>query len=587
MPGVLDRTQVHLVDNLETAMECARWAGQRREGPLFFDTESAGLNPNKDRHRLTQLGDLYHGWAFPEHWMGAAHEIITRYEGQLGAHNSPYDWRVMKLHHGIEPAWARTEDSLTIGALADSIKQAGLKPRSAIEIDPRAMAAEKALSDGMAAQGWTWGTVPYGFAPYWQYGALDPVLAAHLHNKLSPEIRRSFGASYDLEKATLRVCANMMLHGMMIDHGYIARNIAERQAWLGQAMTWLREVHGLHSVESNEQVGRTLNAAGVPTLEVTESGQPSISKDTLKMYAAEFPHAAGLIQTIATARKTGAVIGRYLEKFGLLADSDGIMHYSIHPSRARTGRMSITDPPMQTYDRDEPVVRGCYIPRPGYVFLTIDADQIEARLAAHFSRDPRMIQDFLDADAAHQKFFIIAAGRIYGREIGKSDPEYTWTKNATYGQIYGAGLAKVAVTAGVPMAQMGPVYEGLQQRYAGVGALMNRLIRENKGKGHRPQVRTLYGRRLYADRGHEYALLNYMIQGSAAEIMKAGLVRLDAAGLGQYLCLPVHDEVVMEVPRDQADEILRAATEILTDRTSFAVPITWAGDILEERWRKT
>lgn len=568
-------------------MACARWAGERRETPLFFDTESAGLNPHADKHRMTQLGDLRHGWAFPEHWMGAAHEILAGYQGQLGAHNSPYDWRVMKVHHGIEPAWSRTEDSLTIGALADSIKQAGLKPRSALEIDPRAMTAEKALSDGMAARGWTWATVPYDFAPFWQYGALDPVLAAHLWNKLGPEVRTSFAPSYDLERATLRICANMMSHGMMIDRAYIARNIAERQAWYGQAMDWLRRTYGISSVESNEQVMHALNEAGVPTLVWTESGQPSISKDTLKMYAAEFPHAASLVQTIATARKTGAVVGRYLEKFGQLADADGIMHYSIHPSRARTGRMSVTDPPMQTYDRDEPVVRGCYVPRPGHVFITIDADQIEARLAAHFSRDPRMIQDFLDADASKQKFFIIAAGRIYGREISKRDPEYTWTKNATYGQIYGAGLAKVATTAGVPVSQMGPVYTSLQERYAGVGALMNRLIRENKGRGHRPQVRTLMGRRLYADRGHEYALLNYLIQGSAAEIMKTGLVRLDAAGLGPKLCLPVHDEIIIEAERGEADEVLRVATEILTDRENFAVPITWAGDILEERWTKT
>ena len=586
MPG-LDNVQLHKVDTMAKAAEAFRWAGERREGPLFYDTESAGLNPYKDRMRMAQLGDLRHGWAFPPEWAGVVQEILENYPGEVGAHNSPYDNRVLFQWLGVDPRWARTHDSMTACYLADSIKQAGLKPRAALEIDSRAMLAEQRLSAGMAAQKWTWDTVPFLFDPYWQYGALDPVMSAHLWAKLSPEVTTKFRQPYDLERATLRISSNMMDHGMMTDRAFIKRNISERLAWADNAMAWLRGVHRVDSCESNEQVGRCLNNAGVPTLVRTETGMPSISKDTLKMYAAEFPHAAHLVNVIATVRKTDAVVHRYLEKFLALAGSDDIMHYSIHPSRARTGRKSVTDPPMQTYDRDEPVVRGCFVPRPGCVFITIDADQIEARLTAHFSGDRQMIQDFLDADASGQKFFIIAAGRIYQRAISKLDPEYTWTKNATYGQIYGAGMAKVAATAGVPLAQMEPVYYGLQQRYPGVGALMNKLIREGKHGGRRPQVATLNGRRLYADRGHEYALLNYKIQGSAAEILKWGGVSLDAAGLGPYMCLDVHDEFVLEVPREMAEDVLHEATRILTDRTNFRVPITWAGSILEDRWKKT
>jgi DNA polymerase I len=587
MPGVLDGVTLHKVDSLSKAMAAARWAGERREGPLFFDTESAGLNPYRDKLRMVQLGDLREGWAFPPEWTGAAQEILTGYTGELGAHNSPYDNRVLRIWAGIEPRWERTHDSMTVCSLSDSVKQAGLKPRSALEIDSRAMIAEQRLADGMAAQRWTWGTVPFAFDPYWQYGALDPVMSAHLFAKLGPEVLTRFAASYDLERATARICAGMMDHGMMIDREFIDRNIAERLGWLETAMTWLREAFSLHSVESNDQVMRCLNQAGVPTIAWTESGQPSIAKDTLKMYAAEFPHAAPLINIIATARKTTAVVGRYLEKFLQLADADGIIHCSIHPSRARTGRMSITDPPMQTYDRDEPVVRGCYIPRPGHVFITIDADQIEARLGAHFSGDQRMIADFKLADETGQKFFIIMASKIFGEKVTKTDPRYTRTKNATYGQIYGAGLEKAAATAGVPLAQMRAVYEGTQQLYPGLNAMMNRIIRENKHSGHRPQVLTWGGRRLYADRGHEYALMNYKIQGTAAEILKRGQVDLVAAGFGPYLCLDVHDEFIIEAPRDQAEDMLRTATDVLTDRESFSVPITWAGSILEDRWRKT
>jgi DNA polymerase-1 len=159
-------------------------------------------------------------------------------------------------------------------------------------------------------------------------------------------------------------------------------------------------------------------------------------------------------------------------------------------------------------------------------------------------------------------------------------------KNSAYAQNYGAGLEKAAATAGVPVEQMRPVYLGFQQLYPDVGALMNRLIREGRSNG-RPAVRTLSGRQLYTHRGKEYALLNTKIQGSAAEILKYGGVQLDAAGLGPYLRLPVHDEWLLECPAAEARDVLHAVETILTDRTNFAVPLTWSGSILENRWKKT
>jgi DNA polymerase-1 len=582
----LDGVKLHLVDNMAELVACWRWAAERRETPLAFDTESAGLEPHRHPDRLIQIGDKRHGWAFPARgWGGAATEILSRYDGELVAHNSPYDNRVLKIWEGFEPRWERTHDTLIGGHIADSLRTAKLKPRAAIEVDPRAIAGEQMMHAGMLKQHWTWATVPVSWGPYWAYGALDPVLTAWLWDKYGRTVTTQFRESYDLERATLRICANMMMTGMMIDVPYIQGAIARIEGYLAQASVILRE-HGISSVNSNQQVGRALNAAGVPTLVFTDGGQPSISKDALKLYRNTYPHARDLLAAIQWSRKGEAIIGRYLGKFLEMADADQIMHYTIWTSRARTTRMSITDPPMQTYDRDEPYIRGAYRPRPGHVFISIDADQIEARKAAHFSGDRQMIADFIEADRTGQSFFIIMASKIFGETISKKDPRYTRTKNATYGQIYGAGLEKAAVTAGVPVEVMRPSYMGFQQLYPGVNALMNKLINDGK-RMRRPEVRTLTGRRLYSEKGKEYALLNYKIQGSAAETMKRGIVNLEAAGFGEYLRLPIHDEILMEVPEKLAAEALAEATRILTDRTSFAVPITWAGSILKDRWVKT
>lgn len=584
MPG-LDGVQLHLVDNMAAVAEFRRWLGERHLGTVCYDTESAGLNPHRDAWRLIQVGDMVHGWAFPSQlWGGPALEALSSYGGELGVFNGPYDNRVLQVHAGWQPRWEATHDGLLGAHIADSVRVAALKPRAAIEIDPRAMAGEQILSDGMRKQGWSWGTVPVGWAPYWQYAALDPVLTSHLIEKFRPDITGRFRAAYDLERATARLCTQMMMTGMMIDRPFIHERLTELAAYIEQAKPWLRHQFGIGSVNSGEQVGEALNRVGIPTLVRTDSGKASIAKDTLRLYSHMFPQHRELLDAIRICRKAESLTG-YLNGFLDLAGPDDIVHYSIHSCRARTTRMSVTDPAMQTFDRDQPMVRGSFVPRPGFVFLSIDADQIEARLAAHVSGDEHMIATFLEADRLGQKFFILMAGQIYGDKITKEDPRYTWTKNATYAQIYGSGLDQAARTAGVPVEQMRPVYAGFRQLYPMVGARMDWLIRNGKENG-RPAVNTLYGHRLFADRGHAYALLNYEIQGSAAEIMKMGQLEVAAAGYGDFLRLDIHDEILMEVPEASAQEILRDVSEILTNRTDFRVPITWSGNILRERWRK-
>ena len=127
---------------------------------------------------------------------------------------------------------------------------------------------------------------------------------------------------------------------------------------------------------------------------------------------------------------------------------------------------------------------------------------------------------------------------------------------------------------------MRPVYDGLRTLYPGTKQWSNRVINRAKRQRGRPYTTTLLGRRLYGDRGKEYALVDYTVQGSAAEFLKQGAVRCDAAGLGPFMRLPIHDELMFECPAEQAKDVLHVATEALTDRTNYQVPFTWSGNIL-------
>ena len=305
-------------------------------------------------------------------------------------------------------------------------------------------------------------------------------------------------------------------------------------------------------------------------------------------YAATCGEAIPMIRAVQDAKKAGKVVSTYLAKMLDMAGSDDILHYAIHTIGAqRTGRSSISNPSMQNFSRDIPQVRGGFRPRPGHVLISFDADQIEMRLAAHFSGDRRLIEDFAYCDANGLSFFLNFAQTIYG-PITKSDPRYTTSKNTAYGTVYGSGPETAAATAGVTLEAIKPIYAAWKSRYRRLDKWGRDLVNAQKYQHHhRPQVTTWYGRRLYARPGKEYGLVDYEVQGSAAECLKLAALNVDAAGYGSLLRLPVHDELILEVPIGDAEAVLRDVTKILNDTTSgFKVPVTWSGTIMETRWTK-
>jgi DNA polymerase-1 len=246
--------------------------------------------------------------------------------------------------------------------------------------------------------------------------------------------------------------------------------------------------------------------------------------------------------------------------------------------------MSITNPALQTLPRKDPIVRDAFIPGEGKLLISIDADQIELRLATHFSKD----QGLVDAFATGDDFFSVVASEAYGMPVGKEDPRRGLMKNGIYATLYGAGIPKIAMTAGVPVEAMEAVMESFHNRFPGIRKLQKDVEQVAKHRGDtegRPYVITPTGRKMPGDVGNEYALINYMIQSHAAEILKRGILDLELAGLGPYLRLPVHDELVLEVPIEERDSVLHTLKTTLDNvGKDYLVPLTWGPDVMENRW---
>lgn len=578
----LDDVQLKFVESMQDAMDFMSWLMHEphANGAVGIDTETSDLSPEHGRVRLIQFGDLKTGWAMDwELWRGLAVEAIHRWQGQWVFHNSKFDIRHISSDMGWKVndwPWHRTHDTMGMAHILDSQRPKGLKPLAMSKVDTRAGASQADLSEGMAANGWDWDTVPAHFPPYWQYGALDPVLTAHLYDIMWPKISGQYAALYDVEMGSIRVTAKMEERGVRVDIGYSVNKAAQLREYEHSVHEYLVQNFGLDNPTRMGLI-RYFTDKGVELPPVyTEKGAQKMDKYVLQLLAAEGRPEPELILNM---RKADKMAGTYLENFPRFADKNGFLHPSINPMAARTGRMSITDPALQTLPRKDPLVRTAFIPREGHALMSIDADQIEARLTAHFSEDPGLIAAFNSGE----DFFCVIATLLFGYTVTKGMQERDLVKGVVYGKIYGAGVPKMAETAGVPVEQIARVNDLFDVTFANVKSLQ-RTVMEGKEDG-RGYVTTPYGRRLLADRGKEYALTNYLIQCHASEVLKYKIVQLDAALPDEVqMILPIHDEIFFDVPVEMVEEQKALAVEVLNQSENYKVPITWGADIMWGNW---
>lgn len=587
-PKNLGGVATHLVESVEEAAAFMSWLSERRE-VLAVDVETEGFDPWHDKLRLVQFGDAMTGWSIPfERWGGVACEALNKYDGQIVGHNFSFDLKFLRLQANWHVPYHRLHDTMIMAHIIDPTQSVALKNLSVRLIDPRANAGEQLLKEAFHQNKWTWATVPVDYPGYWGYGALDTVLTARLFETLRAHER--YPAVYDLEMAARRICTQMEENGAPVDLEYCQATMDKLTEYVDKIKAWGKENFDI-SIGSTSQLARKLIEMGAVIEKMTAGGAPSCDKFTLQTIAssADASAAAELAKIVLQMRKADKICGSYLSNFINFA-VDGIVHPSINTLGARTGRMSIRSPALQTLGKGERTVRDAFIAREGQVLVTCDLDQVEARLLAHFSQDQGLIKAFNDADAAGSEgdFFLNIARNIYrDPNVTMKDKRRKLTKNTIYAKMYGAGPEKIALTAGVPESQIRGVLDALDTAYPGISGF-NRSVEDVAVRRLRSEglayVNTPLGRRLPADETRIYALTNYAIQGTAAEIFKQGIVRADAAGLGEWMIVPVHDELVMSVPAAEAEEAKKTLEAAMSFTEGYALPLTASAEGPFERW---
>lgn len=576
----LGDVKLHFVENVDDAQEMLRWLSEDRGREILgFDLETSGLKDYRDRIRLAQIGDEHGAWAVPwQRWSGVIIEALSKYQGPLVGHNVQFDQRHWRRDIGSYLPWERMHDTMLLAHVDNPVRSKGLKSLTSTLVDRSAAAGQDALTKYMSDNKLGWDTIPVDNPYYWGYGAMDVVLTTRLFNVLEPKVRREAWTSYELELAAARICANMTYRGARYDRVYCQQKSEELRAWVAKARKWCLDEYGIKNATSILQLVDFFEKQGFEFEKMTPKGGYALDKEVLE--GIDHPVA----ETVLKIRKAVKICSTYLDNFGEFSDDRDFVHADIWVCGARTSRMSITDPALQTLPKQDKIVRNAFIPRDGHRLVSTDADQIELRLMAYFADDPGLKAAF----ESDQSFFVTVAEQALGEKIDKdTDPRYKMIKSSVYARLYGAGDAKIAKTAGVPVEVIKNLNKGFDDAYPGVKRLIDsvgRKVMERAGRSGDGWVVSNGGRRLPVERDKPYVGVNYLIQASAAETFKRALVDLDAAGFGDYMLLPVHDEILLDVPAEDAETIAKEVSEVMTDRTRFGLPITWSSDVHEGAW---
>jgi DNA polymerase-1 len=588
----LDGIAVHLVDNVETAYECKRWLSTHDK--IALDSESTGLNKDTDHARLIQLGDDRESYVIPVEypgWAGLALELLQQYEGRYVLHNMTFDNAMIYNALGIRLPEDRCDDTRLKTHVVSSTGSLALKNLAVKHVDPRAKMFQDQLGDALGTGGgWTWATVPITYEPFWSYSGVDTILTYQYDEYIDPIVQREAPASYELELAVAWVCERMERKGALVDRAYVEAFAAELQRYVDEAELWCSKNYGLYP-GSNRDVIRYFQSQNYQFTKYTKNGDFALDKFVLR----EMNHP--LAEVVLNRRRAQKMVSTYLSTYLEASQRDGRVHPSINTvggmgqnpfepggaSGVRTGRMSSSNPNIQNVPVRGAMskkIRRSFIAPDDSVWVKCDADQIEMRVMADMSGDQGMIDAFRsDGD------FFVNIGRNLFKEpnFQKSDPRRQLIKNGGYAKIFGAGIEKFAATAGVTEQAAADFMRDFDALYPNVPRWIRKVDRDARERlaleGEAYIRSPLTGRKHTASERKLYPLINYVIQGTAAEILKMKIIGADNAGLGPYMIWPVHDEIDLEVPHNDLNDVLVTLKDVVNDDRLLSVPLTWSAEV--------
>ena len=421
----------------------------------------------------------------------------------------------------------------------------------------------------------------------------DAELAFRMKPQLEKMLRddNSYSLFSDIEMPLAAVLADMEEAGFLIDRtglGEYGELLSKKASALAAEICLEAGVE--FNINSPKQLGEVLfDRLALPYGKKTKTGY-STNADILEKLAPDYK----IVRDVLEYRKLTKLYGTYVVGLLKVADETGRIHTVFKQTGTATGRLSSAEPnlqniPIRTDEGRE--LRKYFLAAPGRVLIDADYSQIELRLLAHISGDATMQAAFLQGADIHTS----TAATVFGVAPENVTPEMRKrAKAVNFGIVYGIGDFSLAGDLGIPVKQARAYIESYLASYPDVAAYLKDIVAESHAKGY---VTTLFGRRRYIPEisGHnamqrkfgERVAMNSPIQGSAADIVKLAMLgvsrRIAAEGLDAKLILQVHDELIVEASKKDADRAAAILREEMEGAAKLSVPLTVDLGI-GERW---
>ena len=416
-------------------------------------------------------------------------------------------------------------------------------------------------------------------------------LAAALEEDLrgDPELWQLYS---ELELPLEEVLARVELTGISLDVPRLEALGRELGTQIEQLLREITELAGEEFLPtSNQQLAEILyKKLQLPVLKRGKTG-PSTDQEVLEELAQQHPMPAKVLEH----RQLTKLKSTYLDALPAALGKDGRLHTTFDQAVAATGRLASINPNLQNIPIRTPLgarIREAFIPRTGWKLLSADYSQIELRVLAHVSGDPVLRDSFLSGEDLHAR----TAGETFGvpaAEVTRQQRDIA--KMINYGIAYGLSSFGLAHRLGLEQSEARTIIERYFARYRRVKEWLDATIVEARRSG---RVKTLFGRRRYlpdinsknpaARNAAERTAVNTPIQGTAADLVKRAMLRVDRALMARALqakmLLQVHDELVLEAPPSELDSVGPLLVEEMKGAADLAVPLevelghgdTWA-----------
>ena len=387
----------------------------------------------------------------------------------------------------------------------------------------------------------------------------------------------------EIEQPLVPVLYRMEQAGVLIDGELLRQQSIELARHMREIEARAHDAAGgPFSLDSPKQLQDVLyGKLGLPVLGKTATGQPSTAEAVLEELAGKYE----LPRLILDYRGFAKLKSTYTDKLPLQINrTSQRVHTCYHQAVAATGRLSSMEPNLQNIPIRTPEgrrIRQAFVAPPGWCIVAADYSQIELRIMAHLSGDAGLLNAFAEERDIHQA----TAADVFGLALDQVSADQRRTaKMINFGLIYGMSAFGLASRLGIERSEARRYVDLYFERYPGVRRYMDETRQQARERGY---VETVFGRRLYLNdiasrnaalrQGAERQAINAPMQGTAADIIKRAMIDVDrwlsTSSIPARLIMQVHDELVFEVQREAAEELMGRVRELMSAAAQLRVSL--------------